>query len=342
MFKKFLTLTLAALLLLGCFTACGGETTPQQTNPTTEPAATQPAAEAGTLKVLTIGHSLAVDCGHMLALIAATEGYEHMKVATLYYSGCPLDKHVSFMNSNSPEYSLYVSSTETPNEKPTITDNVTMQQAIRHDYWDIIVMQGGVFEIAYDATYKAGHIQKIQEFVNQNKLNPQAVFFWNMAWATPVDNELRSKYPFENNTYFTSYVPFGDNRSNFYNAICKCVGDNIVTDPTFVGLIPSATAMENALSSYLEEKDIHRDYAHASDFGRVIASYTWYCALTGVKELTEIKLDAIPVNFFKSIKDAQDRVLTEDEKALILESVNNALKTPLQMTQSQYTEAPAQ
>ena len=339
MLKKMICLTLAMLLLVGCFTGCGNQT-PGETTPTTEPVATQSPEEAKVLKVLTIGHSLAVDCGHMLALIAATEGYEHMKVATLYYSGCPLDKHVSFMNSNSPEYSLYVSSTETPNEKPVIMDKVTMQQAVRHDYWDIIVIQGGVFEIGYDATYKAGHIQKIQEYVNQYKLNPTAEFFWNMAWATPVDNELRDKYPFENNTYYSSYVPFGNNRTNFYNAITKCVGDNIVTDPTFVGLIPSATAMENALSSYLEEKDLHRDYAHASDFGRVIASYTWYCSLTGVKELTEIKLDAIPKNFFKSIQDSEDRVLTEAEKALILESVNNALKNPLQMTQSQYTAAP--
>ena len=115
-----------------------------------------------------------------------------------------------------------------------------------------------------------------------------------------------------------------------------------MTDPTFTGLIPSGTAIENALSSYLEEKDLHRDYAHASDFGRVIASYTWFCVLTGVEELKEIKLDAIPKNFFKSIQASEDRVLTEAEKALILESVNNALKNPLQMTQSQYTEAPAQ
>jgi hypothetical protein len=245
------------------------------------------------------------------------------------------------MNANSPEYSLYVSSTETPNEIPTIIDNVTMHQAIRFDYWDIIVIQGGVFEIAYDKTYKAGHIQEIQNYVNQYKLNPTAEFFWNMAWATPVDNELRDKYPFENNSYYSGYVAFGDNRTNFYNAITKCVGDHIVTDETFEFLIPSGTAIENALSSYLIEKDLHRDYVHVSDLGRVIASYTWYCTLAGIDQLDEIKLDAIPKAFLKSTSDkTQDRVLTDAEKAIILESVNNALLNPLQMTQSQYTVAP--
>ena len=32
--------------------------------------------------------------------------------------------------------------------------------------------------------------------------------------------------------------------------------------------------------------------------------------------------------------------LTEEEKAIMLESINNALKNPLEMTQSQYTEKP--
>ena len=129
----------------------------------------------------------------------------------------------------------------------------------------------------------------------------------------------------------------------FYKAITDCVEKNIVTDDSFIYLIPSGTAIENALSSYLVEKDLHRDYAHATDFGRVIASYTWYCTLTGVDHLDEIKVDAIPKEFLKSTSDkTQDRVITEAEKAIILESVNNALKNPLKITQSQYTQKPAQ
>jgi hypothetical protein len=74
-----------------------------------------------------------------------------------------------------------------------------------------------------------------------------------------------------------------------------------------------------------------------------MTSYTWYCMLMGIDQLEEIKLDAIPKVFLKSTEDkTQDRPLTEAEKAIILESVNNALKNPYKMTQSQYTEAPAQ
>ena len=40
------------------------------------------------------------------------------------------------------------------------------------------------------------------------------------------------------------------------------------------------------------------------------------------------------------LKSDSDGNLTDAEKAIVLESVNNALANPLQMTQSQYTTAP--
>ena len=72
--KKILALLLAALLVFG-MCACGGPSD-QSGEPTTE--ATEP-VKAGipkkdTLKVLTLGHSLAVDANHMLALVANAEG----------------------------------------------------------------------------------------------------------------------------------------------------------------------------------------------------------------------------------------------------------------------------
>ena len=337
--RKIFALLLAAVLLIGLLAGCGKETAAPETEPT-EPAPTQPPEEAGVLKVLTLGHSLAIDCGHMLALICDAEGFKEVKVGTLYYSGCPLGKHVQFMESDAPEYGLYLSSTEDAGTPPTIMKDVTMRQALTFDYWDVIVMQGGVFEIAEADTYTNGNIQKIQEFVNANKRNPLAIFAWHMPWAPPTDNTLRDTYPYDNNSYYTNYLLYGDNRGILYDAITGCVRDHILTDDSFEFLIPSGTAIENALSSYLEEKDLHRDYVHASDLSRVIAAYVWYCRLAGVEQLEQIKLDTVPTVFFRSRKDATDWVLTDGEKALILESVNNALKEPLKMTQSQFTTAP--
>ena len=253
------------------------------------------------LKILTLGHSLALDAGRMINLVAATEGYDQeFIIGTLYYSGCPLYKHVNYLRNDSPEYSLHISSTLTPDVPPNKMPNYTMKMAIEYDDWDIIVMQGGVFEIAYDKTYKDGNIQIIQDYVNQYKTNENAIFAWHMAWAPPTTNALRDKYPYEPNSYYTSYEEFNHDRSTFYKALTTCVNDNIVSDDSFVYLIPSGTAFENALSSYLEETDLHRDYVHASDLSRAMIAYLWYCTLAGVDHLDEIKLNEIPADFLKT------------------------------------------
>lgn len=339
--KKIFAFFLSVLMTLSCFAACGGNGNQNEQGQSEPATQTEPAEEAKVLKVLTLGHSLAVDAGHLLAFVANAEGYQEMKVATLYYSGCPLNKHVEFLTNNSKEYALYLSSTTDPKSAPTVMEGVTMGDAIKYDYWDIIVMQGGVFEIGRSATYTNGDIQTIQKYVNDNKKNPNAVFFWNMAWAPPVDEELRMTFNnSKENSYFTTYKEFNDDRTTLYNAITKCVSDHILTDDTFKGLIPSGTVFENALSSYLEEKDMHRDYAHATDLGRLMVAYTWFCKLTGIEKLDEIKVDTVPKNLFRSRQEPMDWTLTQAEKDLILETVNNALAEPLKMTQSQYTVAP--
>jgi hypothetical protein len=68
-----------------------------------------------------------------------------------------------------------------------------------------------------------------------------------------------------------------------------------------------------------------------------MAGYVWYCVLRGIDHLDDIKLDRIPVKYFRSNKGDQDILLTQRDKDILLEAVNNALKKPLQVTQSQYT-----
>lgn len=338
--KRKSILTLALLMAFGMFSACGGAGNTATTPETTE-TPTQPGEEGKTLKILTLGHSLAVDCGHMLARVAAAEGYENFKVGTLYYSGCRLSRHVEHLTQNKSEYDLFLSSTDDPDNIPAVTYGVTMEYALRLDYWDIIIMQGNPFEIAANEATIEGDIKTIQNYVREKCLNPNVKFAWHMDWATPTDNDLRDTYTLPGvNPYYKNYEAYGDDRTTMYKSIVNTVQTKVVTNETFQFVIPTATAMENALSSYLEEKDIHRDYSHATDMTRVMNSYVWFCRVFGIEQLNEIKMDTIPVKFFRSTKDIQDRVLTEAEKAIILESVNNALKTPFAMTQSQYTTAP--
>ena len=333
--KKIISLVLAMIMVLGTVTACG-------TKDTKEPVAQESEEEAKVLKVLTLGHSLALDSGYMINLICGAEGvkdYEEVIIGTLYYSGCSLSKHVKFMQEDSTEYELHISSSKTPDEPPKVMYQIDMRSAIIYDAWDIVVMQDGVFEIAQSSSYTLGNAQTLQQFVEENRTNTRVRFAWHMTWVAPTDNTLRDKYPYEPNTYYSNYERYNHDRTTVYKAVAKCVEDHVLNDESFEFVIPTATAFENALSSYLEETDLHRDYVHATDLGRVIAAYTWYCKLMGIEKLEEIKLSAIPVKFLNSTSSEADVVLTDMEKSVILEAVNNALANPTKMTQSKYTQA---
>lgn len=341
MLKRFFALFLALLMLAGMLGACGNTAGSETSG--TESAPTEAAKQDdGVLKVLTLGHSLALNATNMLALVAAAEGYENLEVGTLYYSGCPLYKHVQYLKTDAREYDLYTSNAKNVSAPPAKMEGVTMREAIRFQNWDIIVMQGGTFELAAKETFLNGNIQTIQDYVNENKLNPDAVFVWHLPWAFATDADLQNSYKASgNNPYISGYAPYNNDRTKLYDAFLENAKNYILTDETFQYLIPTGTAVENAMTSYLTEKDLLRDYAHAGDLGCLIAAYTWFCKMTGVEKLEELKLTAIPKAYFRTSTGSEDRELTELEKSVILESVNNALANPMTVTQSQYTVAPA-
>ena len=339
MMKKLLCLFLACLLCLSAFSACGGEEAPA-----TEPVPTEPAAEAKVLKILTLGSSSSVDSNHMINLVAAAEGvdqYDELVIGTLYYSGCKLYEHVQFLTQNSPVYNLYISSSLTPEKPPQITDDVTMEMSLRFDYWDVIFLQASGGESMEDSAFTNGNIEIIKNYVNEHKLNPLAIFGWHAIGVSSTDPDLIAMYPYTPNGYETSAAKYNYDRELMLNERTDRLERYIMSDPTYVYVVASCTAVENAITSYLGQKGIKRDYTHLTDVGRLIASYVWYCELFGVEQLEEIKVDAIPKAFLKSTQDkTQDLTLTEGEKAVILEAVNNTLKNPLRITPSQITEDP--
>lgn len=338
--KRFLAIALCVALCLG-LCACGGTTAQTPTEPVeTEPAKPTLPQNPKTLKVLTLGHSGTVDSNHMLALVAAAEGYDGLTVGTLYHSGCRLAQHVQFLTSDVPEYNLYLSNSAKP-APPTVMMDVTMKEALRYDNWDVIIIQGQSFEMGKEENMKKGYISIIQEYVNEHKLNPNAVFGWVTGWCSATEKTLMDMYPYTPNTYYTNYAPYDTDRNNLYNVLIDRMNTYIVPNETFAVIIHSGTTFENALSSYMTEFDLHRDYTHGTDYTRLMVAYLWYCKLLGIEQLEDIKQDVIPVKWFRSNTGLQDIQLTEIEKNILIESVNNALKNPYAITQSQYTEAPA-
>ena len=346
MLKRTLAIVLTVGMILGACTACGAQQQPEAetTQPTEAITATEPAQEANVMKVLTLGSSSSVDSNHMINLVAHAEGFDkELIIGTLYYSGCTLKQHVQFLTANSNVYDLYISSTATPDTPPTIMKEVTMRDALRYDYWDVIVLQASGGESMTDDSFTNGNIQTIRKYVEEHKLNPLSIYGWHTIGVSSTDPDLIAMYPNTPNSYAATAEKYNYDRSLMLTERTSRVERYIMSDPSYVYVINTCTAVENAITSYLGQKGIKRDYTHLTDVGRLINSYVWYAKLAGIDQLEQIKLDAIPKAFLKSTVDkSQDLVLTEAEKAIILESVNNALKNPLQITPSQYTQAPAQ
>jgi len=151
--KQFFSLILLFLTLVLTFSSCAPapvktETQTEETNTSTSQTGSEPKTENETepektadsdsvLKVLMIGNSFCTGYPDELCGIAAKEGIK-IKVSSVYESGCRLEKHWSWFESDTKQYTLYT--WETGKAKIT-EDNVSLSYCLQKDDWDVISLQ---------------------------------------------------------------------------------------------------------------------------------------------------------------------------------------------------------
>lgn len=315
--KRFLAMLLTFLMLLS-LCACGANEKPAGTQPDgTEGNATptvdpnyDPVNNEKTLKVLAIGNSFSNDTTFYLEDIARVEGFENVLVGNLYISGCTLQTHALNAESNLPAYKYWMNY---DGEWKTI-ESCTLEYALKDQDWDIITMQQGSTWSGKPNSYEP-HLTKLIEYVNMTKTNPNARLAWNMTWAYQSDFEK------------DMFAQYGRNQDVMYYAIITTVQDTVMAHKEISYIMPCGTAIQNARTSYVGDT-LTRDGYHMSDLGRVITSYTWLATFLN-EPLKEINLTKVNDTL----------TLTDQDKAMILEAVNNAIKTPFAVTNSTYIEA---
>lgn len=306
--KKLIVFVLCALLLCGCSQTA---TEPETTVPTTEPAPElnlEPLCDGKTLKVLAIGNSFSNNTMEHLYDIAVAEGITDVTLGRLHIGSCSLQMHATNALADAPAYTYY---------KNTIglwdkTENATLLQALQDEDWDIITMQQNSGNSGQPASYD-GYLERLIDYVNQNKTNPNAKFVWHMTWAYQGDSDHKA------------FADYGSSQDLMYKAIVDATQQKILTNDAFCAVIPAGTAVQNARTSLLGDT-LTADGYHLNNMGKLIASYTWYAVLVG-KPLEKISLVQFP-----------KVALTEENKAIVMESVNSALRTPYAVTVSTYTE----
>ena len=359
MLKRIIAMALALLPAFGTLSACSNTGAPAGTD--TQPTETKPLVQKddGVLRVLLIGHSLGNDAMWMLPDVFAKEAPDTKVVlGFLYYSGCKLSAHVKYAQEEAAVYAYaeYDSQKDTywqvaetnGNMKPlrhggTLNAenlangiNQTSLFALKRQDWDVVVTQGYPWEVAkvslpqYDPDL-ISNFNTLKQYVLDNDIDKDTTpkFCWNMVWTFPDDDTLiRDGDRDTLQTYFDNDV------ENYYNTTAQIVRDELMPELKFDYVFPSSTAYINALSGYKTTKDMYRDYGHASDFGRAMIAYLWYCTLTGT-DITQCKLGPINYQYRKDelvYMMKEDMVLTEEEKQTIKEVVGNALAKPYEIT----------
>lgn len=322
--KRILSLLLCLLLVATLACACTKqpeeEKEPEQmdTQPAVDPNA--PLCDGKTLKLLAVTSSFGLNTTELLYHVAKAEGVENVVVGRLYASGCTLQQHVEAAQSGSNFYQ-YTKFDDANNGQRVVMEGIPLEYGLKDEDWDIIFIQQSAEKAGLIGSYQ-NYIDTLMEYLQANKTNPNARFVWNMTWAFQHDN--------------TRAVFVGDYQNDqmtMYNMILDCTKEKVVPRTDFALILPTGTAVQNARTSYFGDT-LTKDTLHLNNLGRAIAAYTVFAKLTG-KELTEVNLG--PVNCYDL---PQNLELSDSDRQVIIESVNNAIQNPWEVTPSVYTEKP--
>lgn len=259
--------------------------------------------EDGALKVLIIGHSFGKDTLQYVYRIGKNLGIKAVKTGLLYIGGCSLTTHLKNAKNDSAAYTYYTNDSGTWVSQ----ENYKMKDAVLSDNWDFICFQQASSSSGVPRTYD--DLVPLIEIVEG--WQPTAKLGWNMTWAYQSD---------------TSRVEFGayiKSQTIMYEAITSTVQQKIETNDKIDVILPVGTAVQNARTSYLGDT-ITRDGYHMSfDIGRYIAGVAFFHALTGI---SVDNLTYMPSGTGSGIRD------------IAIESANNAVMTPYEVTSSQYDQ----
>lgn len=256
------------------------------------------------LKVLAIGNSFSEDAMAYLWDICKDGGVETVVLGNLRIGSCDLDKHWTNIQNNNANY------TYDKNTDGTIVTESgrTLASALAEEDWDIITIQQVSGKSGKADTF--GNMDNIASYLKESK--PNAQIMWQMSWAYAQDST------------HGSFPDYDSDQMTMYNAIVNATQSTVATKSYISGIIPSGTAVQNMRTSYIGD-NMDRDGHHMSySLGRYTVALTWYACLTGG---SVENVDWIPTDY-ASIAEHFDA---------IRESVNNAVKTPYGVTNSNYS-----
>ncbi|MBR3838053.1 MAG: DUF4886 domain-containing protein [Clostridia bacterium] len=280
------------------------------------------------MKFLILGNSHSNDVCHHLSRVFNAQGYEQpYTIGFLYYSGCLIRQHVDFSAQNQSVYDYYRSNGDGTNTRKR---GYTMQGALEDQDWDMIFLQPGKRDMQAEKLNLEAR-RSLEEYVNAH-VPSEHVFAWHTSWPNPNDEKFFSddwwrKPPKTIKSFLVE--AYGHDPFVQFGVYTNTAKENILPDPTYTKHICTGAAIFYAAHVLKIPQDrIYRDYTHLSDFGRIMASYTFYAQFTG-KPIEEVKLDMLPAQYRQAHYVPEgDLILDAEMKEIIKTCANYALEYP--------------
>ncbi len=323
-------------------------------------------AQDGILKILVVGNSHGLDSTRMLYDVFAEQAPEQkVIVANLHYDGCQIAQHAQFMTNNEAKYQYHKNEDGTwqLNFGGKWNNYCTAEQGLTDENWDVIITQQMNYRAGIAVEYNAKLFNTVVDYIWDSQVGMPKLM-WHMVWANPDDYEnfLAPGAPYSiggqtdlqrtANWRNNHEISFGDGTygsyqsRKLYDAITMHAQDKLIDTTKFLGknvfadIIPTATTIQYAheILKYTD-LELYSDYTHASDFSRLMASYTWFAKIMGVQEITHVDLDAINPDHhrsnsrFPSVDSGY--ALTEKMKSDIIKAVNWALAHPYTLPEAE-------
>lgn len=220
------------------------------------------------LKVLCIGNSFSIDAVEQnLVPLAAERGVE-LIVGNLYIGGCSLQRHALNIRRDSAAYSYRLMQRDASGAfTRTVTDSVSILEALRSESWDIVTMQQASHYSGQWFTYEP-HLTELIDSVRLH-IAPGTKIYWYMTWA------------YQQDATHGAFVPnYNGDQAYMYAEIVGC-NKQLLKRHSFDGFIPGGVAVQQARQTKLGDTLCRDGYHLSYTCGRYLMACLWLEVLTG-------------------------------------------------------------
>lgn len=248
-------------------------------------------AQNDTIRILCIGNSFSWDAVEQELAPLCEEGKQPIIIGNLYYGGCSLEQHYTFLHKDTAAYSFrYIEhGVRTPNE------SYSLRQALRLMQWDYISFQ----QASHDSGIQGSYEPYLSDLIDTvHAYQPNAKLCWMQTWSYSQD----AKHP-QFPRYQKSQQIMDDSIHNATLALLKLHPE--------LTLIPCGKAITLARQTKLGDSLCRDGYHLNYEYGRYTAACVWYELLTGKKCCT---------NKYKNDK------MTEEQRKLTQKAAHQAMK----------------